>query len=261
MLSSLQRFQGLPFQLPQAQVAHLQSHNLGCSGEITRDFPGCHTSMRQCYLSVYDDMGTIKSMVSIQKLAPRLTMPKSEKEHQVCCLHRLKSHQTFHSFRQAVRCSAKWTLWFLGTFVESFFVPFSFNSFNHNFHPKRLKCMALGYQLWHVHATVSSLVVHLTWSCPTQRTEEAALMRTLQNGRTCNGLHGRDRILLFHHGFYNLLFFLEGMQEEGGENQIHRPNVCQNGLTLRNLHAQTFAMGQKQTICRHVPWRPTQPCR
>ena len=67
-------------------------------------------------------------------------------------------------FQASSAVPAKWTLWFLGTFVESFFESFSLNSFNHNFHPKRLKCMALGYQLWHVHATVSSLVVHLTWS-------------------------------------------------------------------------------------------------
>ena len=121
MLSSLQRFQGLPFQLPRAQVAHLQSHNLGCSGEITSDFPACHTSMRPCYLSVYDDTGTIKSMASIQKLAPRLTMPKSEKKHQVCCLHPLKSHQTFHSFRQAVLCLPNEPYGFLGLLLNHFF--------------------------------------------------------------------------------------------------------------------------------------------
>ena len=125
MLSSLQRFQGLPFQLPQAQVAHLQSHNLGCSGEITSDFPGCHTSMlhdhtRSCYLSVCDDTGTIKSMISIQKLAPQLTMPKSEKKHQVCCLHPPKSHQTFHSFRQAVQCLPNEPYGLLGLLLNHF---------------------------------------------------------------------------------------------------------------------------------------------
>ena len=119
-LSSLQRFQGLPFQLPQAQVAHLQSHNLNCSGEITSDFPRWHTSMRLCYPSVYDDMGTIKSMASTKNWPhdSRLKMPKSEKEHQVCCLHPLKSHQTFHNFRQAVLCLPNEPYGFLGLLLN-----------------------------------------------------------------------------------------------------------------------------------------------
>ena len=101
----------------------------------------------------------------------------------------------------------------------------------------------------------------LTRCPPDLISEEAALMRTLQNGRTCNGLHGRDRILLFHHGFYQSSLFPERDAGRGrGTSDSQAECVAGSGLTLRNLHAQTFAMGQKQTICRHVPWRPTLLC-
>ena len=43
---------------------------------------------------------------------------------------------------------------------------------------------------------------------PIHHNKQRKQLKTLQDGRTCNGLHGRDSILLLHHLFHNLLFFL-----------------------------------------------------